>query len=269
MPIAMLRYLMIMHWTDILEIMLFAYIFYTVTAWLAQDKQTNLVAGFYGYCGTFFAVHYLQMQAASSFLFLFSPVFLIFFFIIHQKNIQRNFITHKNIQPAQTQKLPWVEELIKSSLVAATHNKKIIVVIEGSSSLQQMLHAPFFIDTPMHKSLIELLLLSQSFDDNKMLWITQHGLLRALNVSWNTPAPEFEETVSLPAWQQEALLITAHTDALVFASNVNRTFTIIAHGKKLDNVLTNQALSMLHQYNKQYTFVTKGQKNETQHSNTL
>ncbi len=265
LPFDFFRYLMIIKLTDLVEIILFICMFYAMITWLAKDKQKNLLFHFYGFCFLVFIAHFTGMHALSSFLFTFSPVAITMFILFHQRTLQKNFLSYKQIQPALVHKPVWIEEFIKSSLMAIARNKQIICIIEGHTSIQEFLHVPFFFEAPLQKSTLDFLIDSNSFNDNGMIWLTQQGILRALNVTWQFNDQQFSTSseLHLPAWQQEALLITTNSDALVVSiSPASRTFTIIAHGKRMENLMTSQAITMLEQYiRKNNASFSKGGKN--------
>ena len=214
----------------------------------------------YGYCIVGLIAHALQLNTISSVLFLFAPTIIMLFMMMHQEQLQKNFVALRTLQPARTPTGDWLEQLIRSALVAVHNNKALMCVIERTDSLQDFLTTSCMLNAELHNSTFDMLITSNIFNDKKLVWLNDHGTLRGLNASWNLDNA-WQATADTPTWQQDALFFTKKTDAIVLGIVAsNRTFTIIARGQRYDNVTAHNALKFL---KKMINHPTLGDLNET------
>ena len=255
-------------WKDILEIFFFSSIFYYFSRWLNRDKQKNLIFYFYGYCLLSLGSYYAQLATMSTFLFICAPIVALFFIIVHQETLQKNFIALRTIRPAQQDPSDWLETLIRTCLITINNNKEIRCVIEHNDSLAQFITTPLALHAKLQKNLLTMILASDSFEQSKMIWITSTGIVQGINAAWNTELEEqwlSEEAKKLHKWKQDALFFTSKTDALVFKiSPETRTFNFVAQGKLFEHVSAHQLVIMV----KKYVTIEKptAQKGEAPHA---
>jgi hypothetical protein len=235
-------------WRAIVEILFFSTLFYQVSLWLKKDRHLNLLGYWYGYCTVGLIAHALQLNTISSVLFLFAPTIIMLFLMMHQEQLQKNFVALRSLTPARTPAADWLEQLIRSCLVAVNNNKTLVCVVERSDSLQDFLTTSCILNAELHNSTFDTLITSNIFNDKKLVWLNDHGMLRALNASWDLgfEGDAWQAASDLPAWQQDALFFTRKTDAIVIGIiSSNRTFTIIARGQRYENIAAHNALKFL------------------------
>lgn len=255
-------------WRDALEILFFANIFYYFMVWLSKDKQKNLLGTFYGYCVVAALAYILQLTAISSLLLLTAPLALVIFILFHQETLQRNFVSLKNITPAQQTELhDWIEILVRTALHALNKNRSLLYIIEQRDSLNGYLTTPFAIYAPLQRDLLIMLLDGHAFDETAMIWVTAQGQLIGINATWNTEAPATwlkQEVQELEPWCQNALWYTNKTDAIILHTDVaTRTFTIVGQGKIIERLTAAQTLTIIKQYaiQAQHSYKAQGETN--------
>lgn len=234
-------------WRAIVEILFFSTLFYQISLWLKKDRHLNLLGYWYGYCVVGLVAHALQLNTISSVLFLFAPTIIMLFMMMHQEQLQKNFVALRTLQPARTPTADWVEQLIRSCLVSVNNNKGLICVIERTDSLQDFLTTNCLFNAELHGATFDTLITSDIFNDKKLVWLNDHGTLRGLNASWDLGIDDvWHAAADIPAWQQDALFFTQKTDAIVLGiTTANRSFTIIARGKRYENIAAHNALKFL------------------------
>jgi len=260
------------YWRNCIEILFFTLLIYYFSLWLKADRKKNLLPYFYGYCTLTLVTHFTQLTTISYFLFLFAPVAIMLFILIHQTTLQRNFVALKNIVPAKNIKTNWPETVIRSFLFAINKNKEIHCVIESKDSLEEFLFSPLILNANIQQGLIHILYESQMFDQKKMLWLNTNGQLVGINSQWresvfakaSSDKPIFEsisqnnkkpqpptlkqKTPDSP-FVQNALLLSSHTDALFLQiTPQKRTFDIIFNGELFNNINSDNALNILKKY---------------------
>lgn len=238
-------------WSDAIEILFFSGALYYFSAWLAHDSKKNLVLTFYGYCLLIITSSYAQLTTVHTAALIFSPAALMIFILLHQEVLQRNYIAFKQIIPAQKSKAEgdWIDSLIRTCLIAFNQKKDLLCIIEQQDILSDFINPGLLIETDLHKGLLETLITSNSFEQNKYIWLRSHGIAVAINCSWQHDSTAATEKIDMPSWKQEALLITQKTDALIFKTySENRLFDVVIQGKLYDNLNTNAMIKLLNKY---------------------
>lgn len=254
---------------DVLEITLFSTVIYYFSIWLKQDRQKQLLMSFYGYCTLLTVCHFTHLQAAGTALLLFAPVALIIFVMLHQELLQKNFISLHNITPSNQIEQEWTETLIRSCLIAISSERPICCIIEKKQSLSDLLTAPYRINCKLSEGLLDLLINSNTFEPNKMIWLQDNGILCAINSTWKRTSIDTwlaREVKEQEPWLQDALFFTSKTDALCFKINEQtRTFTLVAQGKVLEKVSAHAALKTIKKYLGHFEVSKKGEIHATGH----
>ena len=232
------------------EILFFSSIVYYFSLWLKKDKRHNLLIHFYAYCGLFLIAGLLNLATIVTFLIYGAPIALMLFIIFHQELLQRNFITLKHTPIAlQDESADWAEHLIRASLHAINNNKQLMCVIEHRSDLKPFLNTSLIFNSPIAQNLLTVLIDSNGFDQEKMIWCSTYGKLIGINASWNInhheswQSPQVKE---LPSWQQDALLMTLKTDTIIFKANPSkRAFDLIVKGAVQENIPAHHLLALI------------------------
>jgi hypothetical protein len=233
-------------WRAIAEILFFSSLFYQISMWLKRDRHHNLLVYWYSYCLFGFTAHYLQLNTISSVLFFFTPAIIMLFLMMHQEQLQKNFVALRALTPARVSAPDWLEQLIRSCLVAVNNNKSLICVIERKDSLQDFLSTPFMFNAELHSATLDMLITGSAYNDSTFLWLNDNGLLRGINARWNNDEIGSHNSSELPAWQYDALFFTAKTDAITLGiDRKSRTFTIITRGKRFENIAAHHALKFV------------------------
>lgn len=231
---------------DIIEIVLYSSCAFALCQWLKADKTKNILIYFLAYCALALCAWITQLPTLTPFLFTYAPVALLLFIVMHEKTLQRNLVTLCAITPTKIQQEDWLDTLLSSSLATINTNKSITVVIEHQNSLEHFLDTPFFINAVMGKGILDILLSSTSYDEQKMVWIDTNGRVRGINVAWINHQ---EKVLLRPAHaihKENALFYTMQSDAIVFnAHPMSRTFTLIIKGKETKNLSAHHVRTMI------------------------
>ncbi|MDR3646446.1 MAG: hypothetical protein P4L22_02815, partial [Candidatus Babeliales bacterium] len=270
-----LQFLLIFKWIDLVEILIFSTLFYAFSIWLRKDKQKNLLPTFYLMNIALITTNITCMHTIYNFLIHFWSVIVMLFVLIHQNTLQKNFIALKNLTPTKNKDENWFEDFMRSCLIAMNNKKEIITVIEGKDSFEYFINSSFTIKTAMNQELLNALINSPSFDNQKMVWISHNGILKAINSTWkieNDLLWAQDEYQNIEKWKQDAILFSSKMDSLIFKTNINkRSFDIIVHGKLIEDVAPNNAINIIDQFIKKLQLLNK-ETNEnkfkaTQHNN--
>lgn len=235
--------------TDIFEIFFISTIIYTLTLWLKKDQTKNLIIPFYSYFGCLFFSYYFNLAAINYIFFISFPILIIVFIILHQESLQKNFIMLNRNTNDRNKNQDWVEEFIKSCLLALNKKKEIIFVIEKKNCLANFLKTSSKFYADFNKELFDILIEKQISNYNYMVWINKEGKLVAINACWNFDIDEIwlaENVLYLENWKQKSIYITTKTDSfIVQIIPFTRTFNIIIQGKIIQNILPEKAFEII------------------------
>ncbi len=216
-------------WQDIVEIIFFSIVIYSLTIWLSTDKKKNLVYYFYGVCALFITSHVLHLSTIESFLWAYLPVIAVFFVLIHQKTLQSNFIgltrTTNFSQPIEH----WHTEVIRASKKAIDQKAPLAFIIEKKQSLAGLLAPTYLLQAPIQNNLIQFLI-SSSTESVTAVWLDHNGYIKGIDTK--------EKNLS------SLLDLIEHTDALLISSSENQLAFYLAD-KKFEQLSTAHALQFL------------------------
>lgn len=237
---------------DSIEILMLSAGIYYFLRWVQKDRQKNLLFFVYGYYCIYLFAQYSALTTLSTLFIYSAPCVLVLFIIIHQETLQRNIILFKK-EPKLTQEPDhWLNELMKLCLNALNNKKELLLAIERTDSLQDIIITQGMFYADIKKETIEILLERQSCNGQKFVWLHQEGKLLSINAQWKLT--NYKDWISddartLDQWKQDALFITTKTDALVFKINiVSRSFDIISNGKIYEHNDAHQTAQLLRSY---------------------
>lgn len=256
--------LMLFNWSDVIEISIIAYFIYRISEWLGQDKSSSLLSTFYGYCLLTITCYHASLSTVTLLLCITTPILLVSFFFIHQKTLQKNYIALKKTTPISPLHFDWLTQTLRSALVMVNSGKPMFMLIENADNLATFVTCQLPINAPVSHQLLTILLRSDSYRPDTMLWLTRQGTIMGMNTTWTYKLDTAwfdQELRNLDTWKQNALFITKKTDALfIYLESAQHTFTIIARGIAHERMSLEQAL---HWFKKQSLFsVLSPEKNE-------
>jgi hypothetical protein len=241
-----MSYVGLLHWHDIFEICLYSVGIYYFSRWLSRDTQKNLVAPFYAYCVMMCLSYTLGFSSVHVVLLMATPIFFMLFILFHQTTLQKNFITMKKIIPT-TAVIPhdWIDGLMRGSLHAVNTSKKLLVLIEDQDDIAQLVTSPMLLYAPLAKDVLEFLIDSPHYQDNKLVVIDTNGYVRAVNAQWQ----DRERTAIMHGddeWHAYWIEFTQKTDALfLYILPEQRLFTLYVQGKMLESLSAASVITVL------------------------
>ncbi|MFA6065598.1 MAG: hypothetical protein WC707_00235 [Candidatus Babeliaceae bacterium] len=227
-------------WRDPLEIGLLAVGIYYFLRWLSQDTEKNAIVWFYGYSILFFGAYYVQLQTVSLFLIITVPVVGLFFIIIHQHMLQKNFITMtRRAVSIADHTSDWLHTFISACLYGLNKHKDVVWILERADMLDVFLTSGSLVKAPLTGPIIELILSSENnnLKNNSMILIDRDGRLVAYDVSWVARGTD---------WKHDALLMSSKTDAIIIKASLStRLFDIILFGISIERLSVGEVYDLL------------------------
>lgn len=225
---------------DCLEIIFYACLIYAFCVWLKTDKTKNILVCFLAYCTLTICAWYANMPTLAPFLCTYAPIAIIILIVLHEKTLQRNLIALTNITSSRTIE-NWLDALLGSILITLNNNKNITIIIENKDALDYFLTTPLMINADLTKDILTILLASNAYEDHTMMWVTNQGIIRALNASWVQETTVKENIKNTFFNKKDALFYTLQSDALVLhAHPLTRAFTLISNGKETSSIPINE-----------------------------
>ena len=244
-------YLKIYSVIDCIEILFFTLIVFKVSSWLNKDHTKALLLYFYSYVAILFGSYFFQLTTIYQVMLASAPIFFVLLIVHHQKNLQKNFIlsNHKPITPATMNNKQWIEILIRSCLVASHHKKNVTCIIERQNKLNTLIDQPFSLNIMIQKHIIDMLLESVSYNDQKLIWVQQDGTLISVNATWSDLVVNeliFDQVSAHQLPKEYAKVITGKTDAILVHINTQHDHNFVSHqGKIVENLSIDQSLKLI------------------------
>lgn len=241
-----LEYVFLLTWRDVIEIIFFSTLFYGIITWLSHDLHHKLLLFFFASCACIVLSYALDLTTINSFLVLYMPSLSMLAILIHQRTLQKNFISLR-ARPAITGQASyaWIDDLIRVMLRAMSKNKPVSCIIERTDTLDDLVHAQLTISCQLTAAHLTTLEESSLYQHKKSMWITRNGMLRGLNstVPHHDTFTENSDTTD----HVDLLFLCSTTDAVVISSNPQtRTFTIMVGGKIASSLSAPQAQRSIH-----------------------
>lgn len=235
---------------DYIEIIFFSTVIYGISSWLKRDQLAHLLVYWYGYCALLCITYIVQLQTIFFALTFFSPVIAICSIIMHQTTLQKQYVMLKNPQSVTSTTENWIEQLLRINLQAMHTGIRLHCIIEQSDSLRSVLFSPIELNTPLHSNILEMLIKAPTFKSDQLIWLNAQGILIGVNAQWHNAAAQHGPSHPPQSTTiQEALLYTAHTDALFFSSDpVTNSFTSIVGGKIHNTISAHTLLISIKKY---------------------
>lgn len=245
------NYLQIYSAADCLEIICFIFAAFKISSWLNKDHTKPLLLYFYSYFALLFCSYFFQLTTVYQVMLVTAPIYFVLLIVYHTKNLQKNFIIsqHKPLTPATSIHKEWVETLVRSCLIASHHKKSISCIIEQYDNLETLINKPFTLNIPIQKQIIDILLESVSFDNNKLITVNRDGIMISINAEWSDLVMNelIFTQISEDLLQKEyAKIITAKTDGIVIHIDSQHQHHFVAkEGKIIENITIDQALKLI------------------------
>ena len=239
---------------DLIEIFFLSICIYGITRLFTADSSTKLLVYFYYYCGFLFVAYTFNLETILWALTAATPSCAVLFFLFHQKQLQKNFITLQSIYDVKiTESINTPELIIRYSLTAFSHNKKINWIIQNNNLLTSYLTTQYLLQAPLTQEFFAFTITNPLYDSNFALWIDAAGKLQGINVSWafkNDNSWYNPSVNTLNEWQQQALELSLKTDVHIVQTNpLDHTFSVMINGHLYQNLSAQHTLQLLKKNN--------------------
>lgn len=243
------------YFRSIIEIGTFWYIFRTMLTWISTDQKRPLTTIVVCYWSAALVSSFLGILPISTLLINSAPLAAMIFALIHERTLQKSFITHTQLATIDTAgfnnyELLWPTAIIRSCLYSLNNSFPCTIVIERRAALTGLLDIDWPCRTAVTEQVLMLYHTSSLYNPQKALWITDHGTLvsytahppRKNNIPFDAPP------IIVPSELEYYLALTVHTDALVlWADPTQRTFTILVAGTAIAHQTAERTVTLLHQ----------------------
>ncbi|OGB86465.1 hypothetical protein A3J41_02815 [candidate division TM6 bacterium RIFCSPHIGHO2_12_FULL_38_8] len=234
-------------WQNYIEVCAFSYILYKILRWLQQDHTKHLILHVYAYAGIMILSGLTGCITLFWTMFIIMPVAMVACIIMHQKQLQKNFIlaSGKDLTPHSLPTKNWLDLFVRSCLLFAYQHKQFYCIIERSDHLAPLLQSPCNLYLALQQNIIDLVLSSTALHNPAILWLTDSGIINSVNVTWQ---PILTNEILTPQHQTthhaEILLLTAKTDALVWSIDPTTKLAMLWHqGKSMHKLTIDQLLT--------------------------
>lgn len=233
------------------EIFVFTVIIYKCLRWLQTDYTKPMVLYIYLYSGTLISSHMMNAPILFWTLLICSPIVAILSIITHQTHLQK-YIAHASTKTFYAQALPdplWIEMLLRSVLFAAHHKKNIFCIMMRHDNIQHFLEAPYTLNVPIQKDILDLILASTMIENPSIMLIDHHGNLKYINATWSDRMHKHMIITmhhsSVQHSESASSIIANLSDAIIFNINpISKHATVWHHDTVVHDISIDQLLSI-------------------------
>jgi diadenylate cyclase len=235
-----------------IEVIILSFLVYKALRWLQSDHTKPMVLYVYLYAGIIIFSQLINALILFWVLIICTPIVAILCIIAHQKNIQKYF-AWKNVHRFETSTLPdqhWMELLVRSVLLAAHHKKNIFCIIQRNDYILHYLEAPYKMDLPIQKNVLDLILASPLIENPSILLVTKVGTLQYVNSIWSNRLLEYMMMLgdhdSLKHCQEASDVLSRRTDAIIWhITPTSQECSIWYQDTHIKNMSVDQMLTIL------------------------
>ena len=226
-----------------IELCLFIIATHKALSWLKKDHTKPLLLHTYAYCALAFASYHFSCTILLQAMIIFAPALIIFCMIIHQKQLQKNFVfaSPKLVTPHTLPHTNWLEILIRSCLLSSYQKKQLICIVQKSDCLDMLLQAPYELNLPLQQDIIDLVLASNDLDNPSILWTSNSGTLCSVNVKWKKL---LTEELFLFHHQSDNQPLTHHHEAIAMLTKKTDAFAFLINASTGEHALWYQGTCM-------------------------
>lgn len=235
-----------------IEVLILSILSYKALRWLQSDHTKPMILYVYAYTALMAFSQLIYATALFWILVICAPIAAIIGIIAHQKNIQKYF-AWKNIHRFENRTLPdqkWLEVLMRSVLLAAHHKKNIFCIIQRKNFILHFIQAPYKMELPIQKDLLDLILASPLIENPSIMLVTEFGMLQQVNAIWSDKLLEYmiisDHHDSIEHCQEAANALCRLTDAIIWHINPhNQECSIWYQDTHIKNMSIDQVLTLL------------------------
>ena len=243
-------------WRDFLELSIFFYGVYSFLLWVSKDTQQPLLLYCYAYAGLTALSYLLTLSVLYSLLILYLPVCLVIFILLHQKTLQKNFVSFhagKSSEKALKNEA-WQEIVMRAALIASNKRKNCFFVIEKSNSLVDFLEVPYFLEVEIHKDFFNFII--EAADNSEHIFLINDKIIRSIQSKWKIlyTKESYDHSLKLNINESTGLVLSENIDCIILYTLQNKPgLNVIAQGTLAQNLSSVQATTLLKRYYKNST----------------
>lgn len=218
---------------DCIEIIIMSWLSYKIIHFLTTHSEYNLLKPTIIYVSVIAIAHFIHLVTLELFVLITAPAVICFFILIHQEQLQKNFVALHRLPTQKTHKKMWHYSLIQWCQKQASKGISSSYIIEQTENLESVLTSYVPCHTLFSSSLLEIIYESPLFFSEKPILIQYDGIIKGLNINY-TKHPILH---TYENQQAQELFISAKTDALIMHMNAHTlTFTCVHNNQILNNL---------------------------------
>lgn len=230
------------------EILCISTIIYYCLLWLKKDSTGKLLRSFYAVCGFIIFIWIVPLPTLTALTITLWPLGAMLFIIFHQDTLQRNMVCAKRLIPSHHDEKNPAQLLCGSLFTLLNKGKSIYCLLELENKLDSYITSSSLLHCPLQSDVLHLIYESSHYNADQFLWIRYPQTIVGFNgaIITNHIPLTLEQGEHEPSWIQDAVLLTAKTDACIFKSDATlRTFTLVIKGTIIPHLSPTQLYNLL------------------------
>ena len=166
-------------WQDLYSLLLIVYCVYKFLNFLSSHRTVNLLAYSYLlYLNILFA-YFINCAAIFNFLIHGTPVILIILILMHQKNLQKNWLG-VGVAKIEKQNYLWLDEIAKILIWAKHHNYYPLIFIEQFDKIDSLIENQIEVEANYNAKLLKALIDCKQTITNQII-VLKNDKIKSIN----------------------------------------------------------------------------------------
>jgi DNA integrity scanning protein DisA with diadenylate cyclase activity len=218
-----LCYFGIFQWQDFYSLMIVILCVYKFLNFLSSHRTVNLLSYTYIlYLNMLFA-YFINCQTIFNFLMHSTPVILIILILMHQKNLQKNWLG-VGVAKIEKNNLLWLDELAKILIWAKHHNYFPLILIEQFDEIESILENQIEVNANYNTQLLKSLIDCNQAPTNQIIVLNNNNI-KLVNASFLPNQLFYNDQI------MSSTHVTAMTSTIiVFCTADNLKINLFANG---------------------------------------
>lgn len=217
-------YFGLFQWQDFYSLLIVVICVYKFLNFLSSHRTANLLAYSYVlYLNMIFA-YFINCQTIFNFLVHATPVILIILILMHQKNLQKNWLG-VGVAKVEKNNLLWLDEISKILIWAKHHNYFPIILIEQFDNLESILENQVEVNANYNTQLLKSLIDCNQAATNQII-VLKNNKIKLVNANFLPNQLFYKDQI------MSATHVTAMTSTIIiFCSSDNLKINLFVNGE--------------------------------------
>jgi hypothetical protein len=176
-------YFGLFQWQDFYSLLLVIFCVYKFLNFLSSHRTVNLLSYTYILYFNMLFAYFINCQTIFNFLIHATPVILVILILMHQKNLQKNWLG-VGVAKVEKHNLLWLDEIAKILIWAKNHNYFPIILIEQIDNIETILENKIEVNAYYNAKLLKSLIDCNQAPNNQII-VFNNNQIKLMNANFS------------------------------------------------------------------------------------